>query len=219
MLGVLGWSMWVLFPLCGLLPGPETWQGQCVDTQSSTRLMHKAPGVFRLLLSMTAPPPPPPPPFSPQRSLVFQQVNASHNPPPPPLRLCDRAVVPSLMCVQPGRVPGGAEPRHRPGPVQPSAAGGQVVVRAVRDPGRCHPHGGQEHTLRECRAVARSLYLDTYVFCLIHRSLSISFTRAQDIPKFMMGFGRGKGWESWGKIGRGGHVSFHFTGFAGPQKL
>jgi hypothetical protein len=35
---------------------------------------------------------------------------------------------------------------------------------------------------------------------LIRRSHSTSFTRAQGIPKFMMGFGRGKGWESWGKI-------------------
>ncbi len=39
-------------------------------------------------------------------------------------------------------------------------------------------------------------------FCfLIHRSQSISFTRAQGIPKCKIGFGRGKGWESWGKIG------------------
>jgi hypothetical protein len=38
-------------------------------------------------------------------------------------------------------------------------------------------------------------------FSLIHRSHSISFARAQGIPKYKIGFGRGKGWESWGKIG------------------
>jgi acetoin utilization deacetylase AcuC-like enzyme len=38
-------------------------------------------------------------------------------------------------------------------------------------------------------------------FCPIHRFPSISFTRAQGIPKYKQGFGRGKGWESWGKIG------------------
>jgi hypothetical protein len=29
---------------------------------------------------------------------------------------------------------------------------------------------------------------------LVHRSHSISFTRAQGIPKYKIGFGRGKGW-------------------------
>ncbi len=40
-----------------------------------------------------------------------------------------------------------------------------------------------------------------YTVFLIRRSHSISFTRAQGIPKYKIGFGRGKGWESWGKIG------------------
>ncbi len=35
-------------------------------------------------------------------------------------------------------------------------------------------------------------------FFLIRRSHSISFTRAQGTPKYKIGFGRGKGWESWG---------------------
>ena len=35
----------------------------------------------------------------------------------------------------------------------------------------------------------------------IHRSHSLSFTRAQGIPKYKIGFGRGRGWESWGKFG------------------
>jgi heme/copper-type cytochrome/quinol oxidase subunit 2 len=38
-------------------------------------------------------------------------------------------------------------------------------------------------------------------FSLTHRSHSISFTRAQGIPKYKIGFESGKGWESWGKIG------------------
>ncbi len=38
-------------------------------------------------------------------------------------------------------------------------------------------------------------------FFLMHMSHSISFTRAQGVPKYKIGFGRGKGWESWGKIG------------------
>jgi hypothetical protein len=38
-------------------------------------------------------------------------------------------------------------------------------------------------------------------FFPMHRSHSISFTRAQGIPKYKIGFGRGKGWESWGSIG------------------
>ena len=38
-------------------------------------------------------------------------------------------------------------------------------------------------------------------FFLIHRSHSISFTRAHGIPKYKIGFARVKGWESWGKIG------------------
>jgi hypothetical protein len=44
-------------------------------------------------------------------------------------------------------------------------------------------------------------------FSLIHRSHSISFTRAQGIPKYKIGFGRGKGWESWERLveGGGGH--------------
>ncbi len=47
------------------------------------------------------------------------------------------------------------------------------------------------------------------VFFLIHWSHSISFTRAQGIPKYKGGFGRGKGWESWGKMpvtGGGGNT-------------
>jgi len=44
---------------------------------------------------------------------------------------------------------------------------------------------------------AREL-LVLFVF-LIRRSHSISFTRAQGIPKYKIGFGRGKGWESRGK--------------------
>ncbi len=39
------------------------------------------------------------------------------------------------------------------------------------------------------------------LFFLIHRFHSISFTRAQGIPEHKIGFGRGKGWESWGEIG------------------
>jgi hypothetical protein len=40
-------------------------------------------------------------------------------------------------------------------------------------------------------------------FSLILWSLSISFTRGQGIPKYKIQdrVGRGKGWESWGKIG------------------
>ena len=38
-------------------------------------------------------------------------------------------------------------------------------------------------------------------FSLTRRSHSISLTRAQGVPKYMIGFGRGKGWESWGKTG------------------
>ncbi len=38
-------------------------------------------------------------------------------------------------------------------------------------------------------------------FSLTHRSHSISFTRAQGIPKYKIGFGEGEGWESWGEIG------------------
>jgi hypothetical protein len=33
------------------------------------------------------------------------------------------------------------------------------------------------------------------LFFLMHRSHSISFTRAQGIPEYNIGFGRGKGWE------------------------
>jgi hypothetical protein len=43
-----------------------------------------------------------------------------------------------------------------------------------------------------------------YYFFLIHRSHSISFTRAQGIPKYKIGVWEGEGWESWGEIGRGG---------------
>jgi hypothetical protein len=32
---------------------------------------------------------------------------------------------------------------------------------------------------------------------LAHRSHSISFTRAQGIPKYKLGFVREEGWESW----------------------
>ncbi len=38
-------------------------------------------------------------------------------------------------------------------------------------------------------------------FFLMHRSHSLSFTRAQGIPKYKIGIGRGKGWESWGRVG------------------
>ncbi len=41
-------------------------------------------------------------------------------------------------------------------------------------------------------------------FSLIRRSHSISFTRAQGIPKYKTGFGRGKGWESWDRLVEGG---------------
>jgi hypothetical protein len=36
-----------------------------------------------------------------------------------------------------------------------------------------------------------------FSFFHIRRSHSISFTRAQGIPKYKIGFGRGKGWESF----------------------
>jgi hypothetical protein len=47
-----------------------------------------------------------------------------------------------------------------------------------------------------CFVIRRS-----HVCFLIRRSHSISFPIAQGIPKYKIGFGRGKGWESWGKIG------------------
>jgi hypothetical protein len=50
-------------------------------------------------------------------------------------------------------------------------------------------------------------------FSLIHRCHSISFTRAQGIPKYKIGFGRGERWESWGQIGlRGVGVTVSVTG-------
>jgi hypothetical protein len=39
------------------------------------------------------------------------------------------------------------------------------------------------------------------LFSLLRRSHAISFTRAHVVPKCKIGLGRGKGWESWGKIG------------------
>jgi hypothetical protein len=36
-----------------------------------------------------------------------------------------------------------------------------------------------------------------FFFFLVRRSHSIIFTRAQGIPKYKIGFGRGRGWESW----------------------
>ena len=39
------------------------------------------------------------------------------------------------------------------------------------------------------------------IFSHVRRSHSISFTRAQGIPKCKTGVGRGKGWERCGKIG------------------
>ena len=38
------------------------------------------------------------------------------------------------------------------------------------------------------------------VFFLMRRSHSIGFTKAQGIPKYKIGFGRGKGWEGWGYL-------------------
>ncbi len=35
----------------------------------------------------------------------------------------------------------------------------------------------------------------------LRSSHSTCFTRGQGIPKYKIGFARGKGWESWGKIG------------------
>jgi hypothetical protein len=53
-----------------------------------------------------------------------------------------------------------------------------------------------------CGLCVRGLLRVQFVmFSLIRRSHSISFTRAQGIPKYKIGFGRGKGWESWGAIG------------------
>jgi hypothetical protein len=37
-------------------------------------------------------------------------------------------------------------------------------------------------------------------FFLMRRSHSIGFTKAQGIPKYKIGFGRGKGWEGWGYL-------------------
>ena len=44
--------------------------------------------------------------------------------------------------------------------------------------------------------VREALPLCSFSFFLIRRSHSISFARAQGIPKYIIGFGRGKGWDS-----------------------
>ena len=57
--------------------------------------------------------------------------------------------------------------------------------------------GSFAHSTYYCPVLERSQPAPLSInVSLCFRSLSISFTRAQGIPKFMMGFGRGKGWES-----------------------
>ncbi len=63
---------------------------------------------------------------------------------------------------------------------------------------RCHPPAPASFP---CAKKLKYPLLALHVFPPIRWSHSISFTRAQGIPKYKIGFGRGKGWESWGKIG------------------
>ena len=93
--------------------------------------------------------------------------------------VCARAVT-SLLCFRLSRAV-----RVNPGEVVSAEQGGQSMflfagVNAEGNPAPSYVSRLPAHGLP--------------IFFLIHRSHSISFTRAQGIPKYNIGFGRGKGW-------------------------
>jgi hypothetical protein len=107
---------------------------------------------------------------------------------------------------------------HSSGTLKPHCHVRVIPTYLQNIPTRSH---GQYRRYESCCCVASRAPDVAFfvVFCgrcppppLKRRSHSISFARAQGIPKYKIGFERGKGWEGWGKMpvtgGGGNHPAW-----------